>query len=158
LRDAVESGAPYLAELAQVKALGASESALAPLSRFAEKGVPGQQALARELNDLIPALITATGVQGAPSGFLERLQANASKLVRISPVNAPPGDAPSDVLARIEVAATHADIASALTDIGKLPEQARQQAADWVTRAVERQKVLAAARNFASDTARALQP
>ena len=74
-------------------------------------------------------MIKAAGVQNAPSGFLERLQANASRLVRISPVNAPPGDTPSDVLARIEVAAAHADIAAALADIGKLPQAARAPAA-----------------------------
>jgi hypothetical protein len=93
----------------------------------------------------------------APTGnFFERLQANASKLVRIQPVDAPPGDNPSDVLARIEVEAAHADIDGALADIGKLPEAARQQAADWVTKAVARQKALAAARKFASDAARDL--
>ncbi len=77
----------------------------------------------------MPALIKAAGVDEAPSGFLERLQANASNLVRFSAINAPTGDKPSDVLARIEVAAAHADIAAALADIGKLPEKARQQAA-----------------------------
>ena len=156
LRDAVERGAPYQAELAQAKALGADDSALAPLASFAASGVPSQQALARALNDLMPALIKAAGVQDAPGGFLDRLQANASSLVRISPVNAPPGDKPSDVLARIEVAAAHADIAAALNDIGKLPEAARQKAADWVSKATARQKALAAARAFASDTARGL--
>ena len=99
LRDAVERGAPYQAELAQTKTLGADDSALAPLASFAASGVPSQQALARELNDLMPALIKAAGVQDTPDGFLGRLQANASSLVRISPVNAPPGDKPSDVLA-----------------------------------------------------------
>jgi hypothetical protein len=76
--------------------------------------------------------------------------------VRIQPVDAPPGDRPSDVLARIEVAAAHDDIAAALADIGKLPEKARQLAADWITLAVQRQKALAAARAFASDAARGL--
>jgi hypothetical protein len=156
LRDAVERGAPYQTELDQAKALGADDSALAPLASLAASGVPSQQALAQQLNDLIPALIKAAGVQDAPSGFLERLQANASKLVRIQPVDAPPGDKPSDVLARIEVAAARADIAAALADIGKLPEKARQQAADWVSKAVARQKAVAAARSFASDTARSL--
>jgi len=156
LRDAVERGAPYQIELAQAKALGADDGALAPLASLAASGVPSQQALARELNDLMPALIKAAGVQETPGGFLDRLQANASSLVRISPVNAPPGDKPSDVLARIEVAAAHDDIAGALADIGKLPEAARQKAADWVSKAVARQKALAAARAFASDTARGL--
>jgi hypothetical protein len=156
LRDAVERGAPYQTELAQAKARGADDSALAPLASMAANGVPSQQALARELNDLMPALIKAAGVQDAPGGFLDRLQANASSLVRISPVNAPPGDKPSDVLARIEVAAAHDDIAGALADIGKLPEAARQKAADWVSKAAARQKALAAARAFASDSARGL--
>jgi hypothetical protein len=156
LRDAVERGAPYREELAQAKALGAGDAALAPLAPFAASGVPSQQALARALNDLMPALIKAAGVQDAPGGFLARLQANASSLVRISPVNAPPGDTPSDVLARIEVAAAHDDIAAALADIGKLPEAVRQKAADWVNKATARQKALAAARAFASDTARGL--
>ena len=156
LRDAVERGAPYQAEFAQAKALGADDSALAPLASLAASGVPSQQALARALNDLMPALVKAAGVQDAPGGFLDRLQANASSLVRISPVNAPPGDKPSDVLARIEVAATHDDIAAALDDIGKLPEAARERAADWVNKATARQKALAAARAFASDAARGL--
>jgi hypothetical protein len=156
LRDAVERGAPYQAELAQTKAFGADDAALAPLASLAASGVPSQQALARALSDLIPALIKAAGVQEAPGGFLDRLQANASSLVRISPVNAPPGDKPSDVLARIEVAAAHDDIAAALANIGKLPEAARQKAADWVSKATARQKALAAARAFASDSARGL--
>lgn len=156
LRDAVERGAPYQTELAQAKALGADDAALAPLASLAASGVPTRHALARALNDLMPALIKAAGVQDAPGGFLDRLQANASSLVRISPVNAPPGDKPSDVLARIEVAAAHADIAAALADIGKLPETARQKAADWVSKATARQKAFAAARAFASDAARGL--
>ncbi len=156
LRDAVERSAPYQAELDQAKALGADDSALAPLASFAASGVPSQQALSRELNDLMPALIKAAGVQDTPGGFLGRLQANASSLVRISPVNAPPGDKPPDVLARIEVAAAHDDIAAALADIGKLPEAARQKAADWVSKATARRSALAAARAFASDSARGL--
>jgi len=158
LRDAVESGAPYQAELAQAKALSADSSALTPLALFAAKGIPSQQALASELNELMPALIKATSVQDAPGGFIERLQANARKLVRISPIDAHAGNQPSDVLARIEVAARRADIDGALADIGKLPEKARQQAGNWITVAVARQKTLTVARRFASDSARSLQP
>jgi len=156
LRDAVERGAPYKDELTQAKALGANEAALASLGRFAATGVPTAQVLARQLQALIPALVKAGGVEDAPSGFLDRLQANASKLVRISPVDAPAGDKTADLIARIEVAAAHADIASALRDIGKLPQPARQQAADWTGRAEAREKALGAARTLASDAARGL--
>jgi len=156
LRDAIDSGKPYQAELAEAKALGADEAALAPLASFAPTGLPSRKSLAHELGALVPALVKAAGVEDAPSGFLERLQANASHLVRFSAINAPAGDKPGDVLARVELAAAHDDIDAALTDIGKLPEKVRQQAADWVTKAVARGKALAAANAFASDAARGL--
>ncbi len=120
--------------------------------------MPSRRALAHELNDLMPALVKAAGAEEAPSGFLERLQANAGHLVRFSAINAPTGDKPADVLARVEIAAAHDNIDAALAEIGKLPEKARQQAADWVTKAVARQKAIAASQTFASDSARALRP
>jgi hypothetical protein len=153
LRDAVESGASYQAELAQVKSLGADDKALAPLAPFVAGGLPTKAELARELNALIPAMLKASGAQKAPAGFLERLQANAGKLVHISPVKAPPGDSPSDLLARIEVAATHADIDEALADLGKLPEPARVPALSWIAKAKARQQALAAAHALAADAA-----
>jgi hypothetical protein len=92
-----------------------------------------------------------------PSGsFIEKLQANAEKLVRIRPLDAPPGDDAPAVLTRIESDIAKADIAGALADVGKLPEPARQVAVDWVTRASARQQALSAARQFAAVTARAL--
>jgi len=156
LRDAVTSGAPYADALARAKALGADDSALAPLASFAASGLPGKAALMQELSALIPALMKTAGGEAASGSFLARLQANAGKIVRIQPIDAPSGDNPSDVLARIEVDAARDDIGGALADIGKLPEAARRQAAGWVTKAVARQKALAAAQAFASNAARAL--
>jgi len=156
LQTAVASGAPYASELAQAKSLGADQQALAPLDRFAASGIPSAAALARQLLDTIPAMRKAVDADKTSGNFLDRLQANASKLVRIRPVQAPSGDAAGDILARIEVAATHADIAAALADIGKLPEAARRPAAGWVTNATARQKALAAAQRFAAETVRAL--
>jgi hypothetical protein len=149
---------PYQAELEEAKALGADDGALAPLVSFAATGVPSRPALAHELSGLVPVLVKAAGVEDAPSGFLERLQANASHLVRFSAINAPTGDKPADVLARVEIAAANGDIDGALAETAKLPEKARQQAADWVSKAVARQKALAAARTLVSDSARALRP
>jgi hypothetical protein len=153
LRDAAISGAPYQAELAQAKALGADDKGLAPLEPFASSGVPTKAALARQLTDLIPAMLKASGSQKLPAGFLERLQANAGSLVHIKPVNAPAGDQASDVLAHIEVAAANADIAGALADLGKLPAAARAPAQDWIAKAKARQQALDAARAFAADAA-----
>src|SRR6476661_9865560 len=156
LRAAVESGAPYADALAQTKLLGADAAALAPLQAFAASGVPGDRALARELSGLMPALVKAAGAGAAPAGFLERLQANAGQLVRVRPVDAPAGDDPAAVLARLEVEAANADIDGALADLGKLPEPARKPAQAWIAKAKSRQAALAAARDFAAAAARAL--
>lgn len=156
LRDAVESGEPYQATLAQAKALGADDKDLAPLQAFAASGLPSKAALAQELRALLPAMLKASGAQAAPAGFLERLQANASKIVRISPVDAPQGDQPADVLARIEVEAARADTDGALADLAKLPEAARTPAQAWMAKVKARQQALAAARQFAANSANAL--
>ena len=156
LRAAVESGAPYADALAQTKLLGADAAALAPLQAFAASGLPGDRALARELSGLMPALVKAAGAGAAPAGFLERLQANAGQLVRVRPLDAPAGDDPGAVLARLEVDAANADTDGALADLGKLPEPARKPAQAWIAKAKSRQAALAAARDFAAAAARAL--
>lgn len=156
VRDAVLRGIPFAEELAQSKALGADEETLAPLRPFAASGVPNTKTLARELTDLLPQMKKAIGTPAASGGFLERLQANAEHLVRVRPAGAPAGNDASAVLARVEQSAAQENIAAALTDIGTLPEAARQVAANWVTRATARQKALDAARGFATGTTRAL--
>ena len=156
LRDAVASGAPFSAELDEVRSLGADEKVLTPLVPFAATGMASTATLSQELHTLIPALVKASGTQAPPGGFLERLQANAGKLVRIRPVDAPVGDDPAAVLARIEIETAHADIDGALADLGKLDGAIRTPAQDWIGKAKAQQAALAAARQFAAETARAL--
>lgn len=156
LRDAVLRGAPFNEELAQAKALGADDKTLAPLSAYAASGVPSERALAAELSALLPGMIKSAGSPPASGGFFERLQANAGQLVRVRPVDAPVGDDVSTVLARLEVSAAKADIAAALTDLGKLPEAQRAPAQGWIVKAQNRQAAFAAARQYAAETARSL--
>ncbi|MBX6327374.1 MAG: hypothetical protein IRY89_02235 [Pseudolabrys sp.] len=156
LRDAVERGAPFAAELQQVKTLGADATLLAPLARFASEGVPSRQQLARELEDLLPSLARADADGAAPAGFLERLQSSASRLVRIRPIEAPAGDEPATVLARLEVEAAKADIDAALADLNRLPGRLRAPAQAWIDKAQTRAAALAAARDLVVRSARAL--
>jgi hypothetical protein len=156
LRDTVASGAPFVAELEEAKSLGADEKILAPLAPFAASGVPTVAALAQELRALIPAMQKASGAHAPIGSFLERLEANAGKLVRIRPVDAPPGNDATAVLARVEIEAAHAAIDDALTDLGKLGAVTRAPAQDWIRKAQARQAALAAARQFASETTHAL--
>ena len=152
LRDAVIRGVPFTAELEEARALGADEKHLAPLASFAASGVPSAATLAQELRVSIPALAKASGAQSPGGDFLDRLQANASKLVRIRPVGTPPGDESSAVLARIEVETAQADIDGALVDLGKLDATTRALARDWIAKAQSRQAAITAARQFAADT------
>lgn len=157
LRDAVFSGAPYAALLAQVKSLGADDKLLTPLAPFAASGVPSPQALAQELRAVLPAMIKISGAQATPQGgFIERLQANAGNLVRVRPVDAPAGDDTAAVLARIEVAAAKTDVAAALNDVGKLPEATRAPAQAWIAKMQARAAAGTAARTLVADTSRAL--
>lgn len=156
LRTAIVTGAPFASELTQAKSLGAPERYLAPLSPFAASGVPSAAALAQELRGRLPQMVKLAGAQAPAGGFLERLQANASKLVKITPVDAPPGDDVSAVLARLEIAAAHADIAGASADLGKLPDAVRAPAQGFIDKAKARETALTAARDLAADTMRAL--
>jgi hypothetical protein len=156
LRAAVERGVPYQAELAAVKSLGVEESVSAPLEPFAAEGVPSVALLARELTALTPALLHVSGVAASENSFLGRLQANAEKLVRVSPVDAPPGDDVGAIIARIDVDARRSDIAAALAEIARLPEAARSLAAPWVKKAEAREAAIAASRRIAADALAAL--
>jgi hypothetical protein len=156
LRDAVMRGAPFTAELEEARALGAEERSLAPLVPFAAKGVPAPATLAQDLRAVMPAMVKESGAPAPAGNFLERLQANAAKLVRIRPVDAPVGDDPSTVLARIEVEAARADIDAVLIDLAKLDTATRAPAREWIGRARARQAAIAAARQLTVDTMRVL--
>lgn len=156
LRDAVASGASFITELEEAKSLGADEKILAPMTPFAASGVPTVATLAQELRALIPAMQKVSGARAPIGGFLERLEANVGKLVRIRPVDAPPGDDASAVLARVEIEAANAAVDDALIDLGKLDAATRAPAQDWIRKAQARQAALAAARQFASETTHAL--
>ena len=156
LRAAVERGVPYPAELAAVKSLGIDESTLAPLEPFVADGVPNVAVLARELTALAPALQHVSGAAPSENSFLGRLQANAEKLVRVSPVDAPPGDDAGAIIARIDVDARRSDIAAALAEIARLPDPARTLAAPWVKKAEAREAAIAASRRIAADALAAL--
>jgi hypothetical protein len=159
LRDAVFRGAPYAAEFAAAKQLGADAQALSTLEPFVASGVPTEAALSHELHDLLPAMIDVTGANAAHAeGFLDRLQANARKLVRVQPVGEPAGGDPSAVIARIEVKVARNDLDGVEREIGSLPPKARALAQAWSKKLAARQTALAAARKIAADSAAALGP
>ena len=154
LRAAVERGAPYEAELAAAKALGADAAAVAALEPFAGGGVPSAAVLGRELLALLPAMQQAAEPKPLDNSFLGRLESHAQKLVRITPIDtsAPrASDDHSSALAHLGADAERGDIAAALANIGNLPDATRVLADGWVKKAQAREAALAASRRIAAD-------
>ena len=156
LRAAVERGDPFGQELAAVRPLAADPKALAPLEPFAATGVPRVAALARELSGLTGAMLSAAGSAPREGGFIDRLQQNAERLVRIRPINEAPGDDAVTVITRADVKATHGDLAAALAEVASLPPAVRAPAQGWSARVEARSAALAAARDLAEGAVGAL--
>lgn len=157
LRAAVERGQPFTGELAAAKSLTQDASPLAPLEPFAASGVPNDAALGRELAALVQPMLKAAAPQASEASILDRLQANAEKLVRIRPIDAPAGDDPTAILTRIEFKAARGDIAGVLADIAKLPADSRAKAQPWLAKVEARDKAVAAGRRFNADAIAALK-
>jgi hypothetical protein len=153
LRAAVERGAPFTAELAAVKALGADPNATARLEPLAAQGLTSAAALGRELTALTPALYRAVEPERSDNSILAKIESQAQKLVRITPVGAsgsPVGDDPAASVARLNDDATRGDIDAALVEIAKLPGPAKALVEAWSNKAGARQSALAESRTIAA--------
>ncbi len=156
LRTAVERGTPFTAELAAAKSLGADQTTIAPLVPFAASGVPSAATLAQELATLTPALTEAVEPKQTQNTFLDRIEVNAQRLVRFTPIDAPAGDDPRSVATRISIEASHDNIDAALADIAKLPDPAKAVVASWVQKAQARNAAIATSRQLTINALAAL--
>jgi len=158
LRNAVEHGDPFTAELAIVKPLAPDPNAIALLEPFSASGVPGNAVLGQELAAIVRPMLRAAGDPSRDGGFLERLQANAEKLVRIRPVGEEArGDDRTAILARVEQRAAQGNISGALTELAKLPADAREPVQAWIGKTEARNRALDASRRLAADAVAALK-
>jgi hypothetical protein len=152
LKAAVERGEPFAPELATVKALGADPATLAALEPFAASGVPSAGALALKLAELAPMLRGPAPAAAPGENFLQRLQVNAEKLVRVRPVGEAEGDAASSGVARAAAMAARDDLAGALAELAKLPPSERAPAEAWIKQAQARAAAIEASRRLAADS------
>jgi hypothetical protein len=159
LRGAAERGAPFQAELATVKALGADANAIARLEPFAAQGVTSTAELGREIKALTPALYRAIEPEPSNNSILGKIESQAQKLVRITPVGtsgAPAGDDPAALIVRLNADAAGGDIDAALAEIAKLPDPARALVQAWANKASARRAALAESRHIAAAALAAL--
>jgi hypothetical protein len=147
---AVRHGDPYQSQLSAARALAAKPDMLKPLDRFASSGIPTPVALSRELLTIVPKLSPPAEAPAANAGIVERLQAGASKLVRIERTDGVGNDRGA-IVARVTAAALRNDFVEARRELKTLPEADRAPAQAWLDKADARDAALAASRKFADD-------
>lgn len=147
---AVRHGDPYQSQLAAARSLAAKPDMLKPLDAFASSGIPTPVALSRELLNIVPKLSPPAEAPATGAGIVERLQAGASKLVRIERTDGVGNDRGA-IVARVTAAALRNDFVEARRELKTLPESDRAPALAWLDRADAREAALAASRKFADD-------
>ncbi|WP_375158044.1 hypothetical protein [Bradyrhizobium sp. RDT46] len=147
---AVRHGDPYQQQLAAARSLAAKPDTLKPLDTFASSGIPTPVALSRELLTIVPKLSPPAEAPAASAGIVERLQAGASKLVRIERTDGVGNDRGA-IVARVTAAALRNDFVEARRELKSLPEADRTAAQAWLDKADARDAALAASRKFADD-------
>jgi hypothetical protein len=147
---AVRHGDPYQQQLAAARSLAAKPDTLKPLEAFASSGIPTPVALSRELLTIVPKLSPPAEAPAASAGIVERLQAGASKLVRIERTDGVGNDRGA-IVARVTAAALRNDFVEARRELKSMPEADRTAAQAWLDKADARDAALAASRKFADD-------
>ncbi|MBR0982348.1 COG4223 family protein [Bradyrhizobium liaoningense] len=147
---AVRHGDAYQSQLAAARAMAAKPDMLKPLDTFAASGIPTPVALSRELLNIVPKLSPPAEAQASGTGIVERLQAGASKLVRIERTDGVGNDRGA-IVARVTAAALRNDFVEARRELKTLAEADRAPAQAWLDKADARDAALAASRKFADD-------
>ena len=147
---AVRHNDPYEAQLSAARSLAAKPELLKPLDVFASAGIPTPVALSRELLNIVSKLSPPAETLGSGAGIVERLQAGASKLVRIERTDGVGNDRGA-IVARVTAAALRNDFVEARRELKTLPEADRAPAQAWLDKADARDAALAASRKFADD-------
>lgn len=147
---AVRHGDPYQSQLAAARSLAAKPDMLKPLDAFASSGIPTAAALSRELLNIVPKLSPPAEAPASDAGIVERLQAGASKLVRIERTDGVGNDRGA-IVARVTAAALRNDFVEARRELKALPEADRAPAQAWLDKTDARDAALAASRKFADD-------
>ena len=147
---AVRHGDPYESQLTAARSLAAKPELLKPLDMFASSGIPTPVALSRELLNIVPKLSPPAETPAAGAGIVERLQAGASKLVRIERTDGVGNDRGA-IVARVTAFALRNDFVEARRELKTLPEADRVPAQAWLDKTDARDAALAASRKFADD-------
>lgn len=142
---AVQSGAPFAAQVAALRSLGAEEASLSRLSSSAEAGVPTLAQLRERFAALRPKL-RAQPKSDPDANWRDKLTARLSSLVSIRPAGERAGASPDAVASRADAALARGDVAAAANELRSLPSAEAALAKDWIDAAARRTDAEADAR------------
>jgi len=134
LRDRLAAGAPFPTEISALQNLGVDPAKLAPLKALAG-GAPTNNELAASFEALAPKALAAAASPPQRANAWDRLLAHIRGLVQVRDLAETPGDDPAALVSQIEAETRGGDLPGALAAFAKLPEPARQAAADWAAAA-----------------------
>lgn len=141
LKQAVDRGGAFAAELETFAAISPDAPEVAALRVFAETGVAPRADLTAEMDAAANAMIAAAKPVNPDAGVIERLVSSAESLVKVRPVGAVEGPGVPETVARIEVAVTQGDFAKALAEYDTLPEAAKAAGAAFAAKLKARLEV-----------------
>lgn len=131
LRNAVDSGENYEAELAAVEAVLPGDTAeLIPLKAAAATGIPSSAALIAGFGKVAREM-SAVVIADEQGGVVDRLFSSAKSLVSIRTPNESQGTSTSDVLGTMEARVSSGDLVGAMKAFDALPEPMKTVGASW---------------------------
>lgn len=159
----IERGAPFAAELAALRGLGAPEDKLKALEPQAAKGVASLAVLSDMFRAASPAALAAVAPKPEPAppaapetGLWDMAASRVAGFVRIRKVGEPAPAGASLNPAAVEAALARGDVEAALAAFGKWPDAARAPLQAWANAARQRAEAIAAARALLADAIAAL--
>lgn len=141
LSETIRSGKPFAAELSTATALDAGAQALAPLSSYAQTGLPSIEALATSFDALKPQIAAALTPKTAPpppdAGVVDRLLSSLGNVVTVTRDGEGTDGDPTVPVQKISDALHKGDLPGALAAFKALPEAGQQAGAAWLAQATD---------------------
>ncbi len=144
LKRAMERGARYSAELAEVRRVAGPLVDLKPLEAYQTEGVPTIVTLTQDFRRIANAIIDAEAEQPGAS-VMDRIMGSAKTIVRVRKSEYAPDDTSAEaIVTRMEAALKDSRLSDVLAEAKKLTDKSRAPAAEWLRKVEARQTVDAA--------------
>lgn len=139
LKRVLDRGAPYAAELADVKKIADDAIDFGALETHQNEGVPSEQELTRQFRGVAYKVIGAEDSPKEDASQFDKLFAAAKSIVKVRRTDIPAEEKTAEAsVARIEQRLKSGDMAGALTLAEKLPEPAKKLVGDWMSKLAAR--------------------